>query len=279
MQRPDYASTIFKNDILETGPSETLGISFDEETTFSLSANTRITVDEFVYQQSGSANAALFTVARGTAGFSRQQGGEHWRHEDRDADRNHGDSRHHRGSRCAAGRDRRRAQDQAVPGCPMGMWVGSMCSTGRAPGLALSPRGRARLHCAARTWRPLRGSPVPDSAAGSVTRPRRAAAALCLAHNRSASDDPAPAITRAQPATAERVAATGRPARAAKHSREPRRATDSRAGHARPAAGGAAQAQSVRAKTEVAAALAARVPLHAHRRRAGCGLRRRSKSG
>jgi FecR protein len=60
---------IFKNDILETGPSSTLGITFDDETTFSLSANTRITVDEFVYQQSGSANAALFTVARGTAAF------------------------------------------------------------------------------------------------------------------------------------------------------------------------------------------------------------------
>jgi FecR protein len=60
---------IFKNDMLETSANSTLGISFDDETTFSLSANTRITVDEFVYQQSGSANAALFTVARGTAAF------------------------------------------------------------------------------------------------------------------------------------------------------------------------------------------------------------------
>jgi len=34
-----------------------------------LSANTHITINEFVYQQGGSGNAALFTVARGTAAF------------------------------------------------------------------------------------------------------------------------------------------------------------------------------------------------------------------
>ncbi len=60
---------ILKNDALETGVSSTLGVTFDDETTFSLSANTRITINEFVYQQGGSGNAALFTVARGTAAF------------------------------------------------------------------------------------------------------------------------------------------------------------------------------------------------------------------
>jgi len=60
---------ILENDALETGVSSTLGVTFDDETTFSLSANTRITINEFVYQQGGSGNAALFTVARGTAAF------------------------------------------------------------------------------------------------------------------------------------------------------------------------------------------------------------------
>jgi hypothetical protein len=60
---------VLKNDTLETGVSSTLGVTFDDETTFSLSANTRITINEFVYQQGGSGNAALFTVARGTAAF------------------------------------------------------------------------------------------------------------------------------------------------------------------------------------------------------------------
>ena len=60
---------IFKNDTLQTGPNSALGVTFDDESTFSLSANTRIVVDEFVYQDSGTANAALVTVALGTAAF------------------------------------------------------------------------------------------------------------------------------------------------------------------------------------------------------------------
>jgi len=60
---------IFKNDALQTAADSTLGITFDDETTFSLSANASIVVDEFVYQEGGGANAALFTVARGTAAF------------------------------------------------------------------------------------------------------------------------------------------------------------------------------------------------------------------
>src|SRR5208282_3196244 len=53
---------IFKNDALETGANSSLGVTFDDETTFSLSANTRIVVSEFVYQEGGKANAASFNV-------------------------------------------------------------------------------------------------------------------------------------------------------------------------------------------------------------------------
>lgn len=218
------------NDLQErhTGDrAERLGISFDEETTFSLSANTRITVDEFVYQQSGSANAALFTVTRGTAAFL--------------------------ASKVASTGDMKIATPIAIMGIRGTTGVVDVPQAGTAgePKIKLYPdadghvgrievfdRQGARLGTLTQgsSAFALRGpdlaaasrQSVPDSAAGSVTRPRRAAAALCLAHNRSASDDPAPAITRAQPATAERVAATGRPARAAKHSREPRRARPTR---------------------------------------------------
>ena len=92
---------IFKNDTLRTGPNSALGVTFDDETTFSLSANTRIVVDEFVYQDGGTANAALVTVALGTAAFVAEQGRQDRRHEDRDADRDDGDPRHHRRRRCA----------------------------------------------------------------------------------------------------------------------------------------------------------------------------------
>ena len=60
---------ILKHDILATDVNSTLGITFDDQTTFSLSANTRIVVDEFIYQEGGSGNAATFNVAVGTAAF------------------------------------------------------------------------------------------------------------------------------------------------------------------------------------------------------------------
>ena len=60
---------IFKDDTLETGANSALGVTFDDETTFSLSADTRIVVNDFVYQDGGSGNAASFNVAVGTAAF------------------------------------------------------------------------------------------------------------------------------------------------------------------------------------------------------------------
>ena len=64
---------IFKNDALATAADSTLGVTFDDETTFSLSANTRIVVNEFVYQDGGNANAAVFNVVIGTAAFVASQ--------------------------------------------------------------------------------------------------------------------------------------------------------------------------------------------------------------
>jgi hypothetical protein len=60
---------IFEQDTLQTEANSTLGITFDDETTFSLSANTRIVVDRFVYQEGAKGNAALFNVTSGTAAF------------------------------------------------------------------------------------------------------------------------------------------------------------------------------------------------------------------
>ena len=60
---------IYKGDVLQTGADGTLGITFDDDTTFTLTPNSRITVDEFVYQQGGAHNASLFSVVRGTVAF------------------------------------------------------------------------------------------------------------------------------------------------------------------------------------------------------------------
>ena len=63
------ADAIYAKDILQTEVNSALGITFDDETTFSLSANTRIAIDAFVYQQGGQGNLASFSVAAGTASF------------------------------------------------------------------------------------------------------------------------------------------------------------------------------------------------------------------
>ena len=60
---------VYKNDVLQTNVDGTLGITFDDETTFTLKPNTRLAVDEFVYQEGGTDNAAMFNVVRGTAAF------------------------------------------------------------------------------------------------------------------------------------------------------------------------------------------------------------------
>ncbi|MGA8699934.1 MAG: hypothetical protein WB689_40120, partial [Xanthobacteraceae bacterium] len=47
------ADAIYAKDTLQTDVNSSLGITFDDETTFSLSANTRIVIDSFVYQEGG----------------------------------------------------------------------------------------------------------------------------------------------------------------------------------------------------------------------------------
>jgi hypothetical protein len=64
---------IFPDDVLTTGAGGALGITFDDETTFTLQANASITVDDFVYSKSGGGNKALISVARGTVAFFASQ--------------------------------------------------------------------------------------------------------------------------------------------------------------------------------------------------------------
>ncbi|MGA2055422.1 MAG: FecR domain-containing protein [Bradyrhizobium sp.] len=60
---------IYLNDKLVTFTDSTLGITFNDETTFNLTANASITVDNYVYEEGGQQNSALFDVVKGTAAF------------------------------------------------------------------------------------------------------------------------------------------------------------------------------------------------------------------
>ena len=60
---------IYLNDVLRTSADSALGVTFNDDTTFNLTANARITIDSFVYADGGKQNAALFDIAKGTVAF------------------------------------------------------------------------------------------------------------------------------------------------------------------------------------------------------------------
>jgi hypothetical protein len=60
---------VYLNDMLATSANSTLGVTFNDATTFNLTANARITVDSYVYEDGGKQNAALFDITRGTVAF------------------------------------------------------------------------------------------------------------------------------------------------------------------------------------------------------------------
>jgi hypothetical protein len=60
---------IFENDVLQTAANSTLGVTFNDATTFHLTANSQITVDFFVYEDGGQKNGALFDIAKGAVAF------------------------------------------------------------------------------------------------------------------------------------------------------------------------------------------------------------------
>ena len=60
---------IFLNDTVQTSASSSLGITFNDSTSFNLRADARITIDNYVYEDGGKDNAAVFDIAKGTVAF------------------------------------------------------------------------------------------------------------------------------------------------------------------------------------------------------------------
>jgi FecR protein len=60
---------IYLNDTVQTAASSSLGITFNDATTFHLSANAKITIDTYVYADGGSNNNGAFDIAKGTVAF------------------------------------------------------------------------------------------------------------------------------------------------------------------------------------------------------------------
>ena len=60
---------IYLNDVVQTASSSSLGITFSDATTFNLSASSKITIDNYIYEDGGKQNSAIFDVGRGTVAF------------------------------------------------------------------------------------------------------------------------------------------------------------------------------------------------------------------
>lgn len=60
---------IYLNDVVQTSSNSSLGITFDDATTFNLSASAKITIDTYVYEDGGKQNAGAFDIGKGTVAF------------------------------------------------------------------------------------------------------------------------------------------------------------------------------------------------------------------
>jgi hypothetical protein len=60
---------IFLYDQVQTSSSSSLGITFNDGTTFKLSADAKITIDNYIYEDGGKQNAGIFDIGKGTVAF------------------------------------------------------------------------------------------------------------------------------------------------------------------------------------------------------------------
>ena len=60
---------VYRGDVIQTGPDGKLGVGFADGSSFSVSGNARMEVNEFVYDPSGHSNSSLMSLTKGTFTF------------------------------------------------------------------------------------------------------------------------------------------------------------------------------------------------------------------
>ncbi|MDN4999504.1 FecR family protein [Bradyrhizobium sp. WYCCWR 12677] len=60
---------VYLRDVVLTGADSRVSINFSDGSSFNLSSNARMALDEYVYEPDGRSNATFFNLARGTATF------------------------------------------------------------------------------------------------------------------------------------------------------------------------------------------------------------------
>lgn len=61
---------IYLNDVVATTAASSLGITFNDATTFTLKANAQVTIDNYIYEDGGKNNSGIFDIAKGTVAFA-----------------------------------------------------------------------------------------------------------------------------------------------------------------------------------------------------------------
>jgi hypothetical protein len=60
---------VYLGDVVRTGTDSRVGINFSDGSSFNLSSNARMTLDEYVYDPDGKSNSTFFNLTKGTATF------------------------------------------------------------------------------------------------------------------------------------------------------------------------------------------------------------------
>src|SRR5262245_23294858 len=67
--RPSVGDLVYQGDTIETGADGAVGITFIDGTSFNLSATSRLVLNEFSCERTGTSNTALFSLIQGAFNF------------------------------------------------------------------------------------------------------------------------------------------------------------------------------------------------------------------
>jgi len=60
---------VYRGDVIQTGPNGGLGVTFTDGSSFNVSANAKMEINDFVYDPNGHANSSLMSLSKGTFTF------------------------------------------------------------------------------------------------------------------------------------------------------------------------------------------------------------------
>ena len=60
---------VYRGDVVQTGSDGKLGVTFTDGTSFNLSSNARMVLNEFVYDPNGKSNSTFFSLSKGSFTF------------------------------------------------------------------------------------------------------------------------------------------------------------------------------------------------------------------